>query len=116
MPEADVAAHTERLRARWAKSVPALPPVRDEIVEILREHGGIMGGAQLAAACWQGAVPNSTIPAERLRLAAICVRAAIDTEERRDKARLARSAARPGCRRRSWYWRCRRRRARSSSR
>ena len=46
MAETDVAAHTERLRARWAKSVPALTPVRDDVVEILREHGGIMGWPQ----------------------------------------------------------------------
>ena len=34
----------DRLRTRWAKSVPALTPVRDDLVEILREHGGVMGG------------------------------------------------------------------------
>ena len=85
-----MAAHTERLRARWAKSVPALLPVRDEIVEILREHGGIMGGRGLTAALLARRGSELGDPAERLRLAAICVRAAVDTEERREKARLAR--------------------------
>ena len=96
MPETEAAAHTERLRARWAKSVPALLPVRDEIVEILREHGGVMGGHGLAAGLLASRGSELGDPAERLRLAAICVRAAIDTEERRDKARLARSRSEAG--------------------
>jgi len=88
---ADVAAHTERLRARWVKSVPALTSVRDEVMEILREHGGIMGGSGLAAGLLARRGSLLGDPAERLRVAAICVRAAIDTEERREKPRLARS-------------------------
>ena len=91
MTASDVAAHTERLRARWAKSVPALTPVRDEVMEILREHGGIMGGRGLAAGLLARRGSLLGDPAERLRVAAICVRAAIDTEERREKPRLARS-------------------------
>jgi serine/threonine protein kinase len=96
MPETEVTANTDRLRARWAKSVPALLPVRDEIVEILREHGGIMGGRGLAAALLARRGSELGDPAERLRVAAICVRAAIDTEERRDKARLARCRSASG--------------------
>ena len=91
MTAADVAAHTERLRARWAKSVPALTSVREEVMEILREHGGIMGGRALAAGLLARRGSLLRDPAERLRVAAICVRAAIDTEERREKPRLARS-------------------------
>ncbi len=91
MTASDVAAHTERLRARWAKSVPALTSVRDEVMEILREHGGIMGGRGLAAGLLARRGSLLGDPAERLRVAAICVRAAIDTEERREKPRLARS-------------------------
>ena len=89
--EADVAANPERLRSRWAKSVPALTSVRDEVMEILREHGGIMGGRGLAAGLLARRGSLLGDPAERLRVAAICVRAAVDTEERREKPRLARS-------------------------
>jgi serine/threonine protein kinase len=91
MAAADAAAHTERLRARWAKSVPSLTSVRDEVMEILRQHGGIMGGRALAAGLLARRGSLLRDPAERLRVAAICVRAAIDTEERREKPRLARS-------------------------
>jgi serine/threonine protein kinase len=91
MTAADVAAHSERLRARWAKSVPALTPVRDEVMEILREHGGVMGSRGLAAGLLARRGSLLDDPAERLRLAAICVRAAVDAEERRDKPRLTRS-------------------------
>ena len=91
MAASDVAAHSERLRARWAKSVPALTSVRDEVMEILREHGGIMGGRGLAAGLLARRGSLLGDPAERLRVAAICVRAAVDTEERREKPRLARS-------------------------
>ena len=90
MSASEVAAHTERLRARWAKSVPALTSVREEVVEILREHGGIMGDRGLAAGLLARRGSLLGDPAERLRVAAICVRAAVDAEERRDKARLAR--------------------------
>jgi serine/threonine protein kinase len=87
----DVAAHTIRLSARWAKSVKSLTPVREEVVEILRQHGGIMGSRGLAAGMLARRGSLLGDPAERLRVAAICVRAAVDTEERRDKPRLARS-------------------------
>ena len=49
LPAAAVAAYLERLRNRWQKSVPALLPVRDDLVEILAEHGRILGWRQLAA-------------------------------------------------------------------
>lgn len=92
MTPSDVAAHTERLLARWAKSVTTyLTPVRDEVMEILREHGGIMGGQGLAAGLLARRGSLLGDPAERLRVAAICVRAAVETEERREKPRLARS-------------------------
>jgi serine/threonine protein kinase len=89
LPETEAAARLERLRARWAKSVPALTPVRDEVVEILREHGGIMGWRAVAAGLLARRGSDADEPAERLRLAAICVRAAVETEERREGTRLA---------------------------
>jgi hypothetical protein len=87
--EADVAAHLERLRNRWIKSVPALTPVREDLVEILREHGRIMGWRQLSAGLLARRGSELGDSAERLKLAAICVRAAVETEERRDSARMA---------------------------
>lgn len=89
MPEADVAAHLERLRNRWIKSVPALTPVREDLVEILREHGRILGWRQLAAGLLARRGSGLGDSAERQRQAAICVRAAVETEERRDSARMA---------------------------
>ena len=86
--EAEVAAHLDRLRNRWQKSVTALTPVREDLVEILQEHGRIMGWRQLAAGLLARRGSELADPAERMRLAAICVRAAVETEERRDSARL----------------------------
>lgn len=88
LPAADVAAHLERLRNRWQKSVPALLPVRDDLVDILAEHGRILGWRQLAAGLLARRGSELGDSAERLRLAAICVRAAVETEERRDGARI----------------------------
>jgi serine/threonine protein kinase len=88
LPESEVAAHLERLRNRWAKSVPALTRVRDDLVEILAEHGRILGWRQLAAALLARRGSELGDPAERMKLAAICVRAAVETEERRDSARM----------------------------
>ncbi|HEY6476473.1 MAG TPA: hypothetical protein VI456_07800, partial [Polyangia bacterium] len=73
------------------KSVPSLTSVREEVMAILREHGGIMDGRALAAGLLTKRGSLLRDPAERMRVAAICVRAAIDTEERREKPRLARS-------------------------
>jgi serine/threonine protein kinase len=89
MPETEVTAHLERLRNRWQKSVKALTPVRDDLVEILRAHGRVLGWRQLAAGLLARRGADIADPAERLRLAAICVRAAVETEERRDSARMA---------------------------
>ena len=88
LPAADVAAHLERLRNRWQKSVPALLPVRDDLVDILAEHGRILGWRQLAAGLLARRGSELGDSSERLRLAAICVRAAVETEERRDGARM----------------------------
>lgn len=86
--EADVAASLERLRNRWRKSVPALTPVRDELTEILAAHGRILGWRDLAAGLLARRGAEATDPAERLTLAALCCRAAVETEERREKPRL----------------------------
>jgi serine/threonine protein kinase len=88
LPAAEVAASLERLRNRWQKSVPALLPVRDDLVDILAEHGRILGWRQLAAGLLARRGSELGDSAERLRLAAICVRAAVETEERRDGARM----------------------------
>lgn len=89
LPETEVAAHLARLRNRWQKSVPALTPLRDDIVEILQEHGRILGWCQLAIGLLarRGSAPEVTGD-DRLMRAAICVRAAVETEERRDSARM----------------------------
>lgn len=88
MSVAEVAAHLERLRARWAKSVRELTSVRDDVVDLVREHGRVTGADQVAAAllAHRGAALDD--PAERLRAAAICVRAAVEAEERREHPRL----------------------------
>jgi serine/threonine protein kinase len=86
--EAEVAANLDRLRSRWLKSVPELTPVREEVAEILREHGRIMGWRQLAAGLLARRGSELADPSERIRLSAICVRAAVETEERRDSARF----------------------------
>ncbi|MGH3223338.1 MAG: BREX system serine/threonine kinase PglW [Streptosporangiaceae bacterium] len=89
LPEAEVAAHLDRLRGRWQKSVRALTPVREELVEILRAHGRVLGWRQLAAGLLARRGAEIGDPAERLRLAAICVRAAVETEERLGSAKMA---------------------------
>jgi len=88
LPEAEVAAHLDRLRNRWQKSVKALTPVRDDLADILRAHGRVLGWRQLAAGLLAKRGAGSDDPGERLCLAAICVRAAVETEERRDSARM----------------------------
>ena len=74
--------------AGGSKSVPELTPVREELVDILQEHGRIMGWRQLAAGLLARRGSELADPSERMRLAAICVRAAVETEERRDSARF----------------------------
>ena len=89
MPEDEVTAHLERLRNRWQKSVRALTSVREDLVTILGAHGRVLGSRQLAAGLLAKRGADEDDPAERLRLAAICVRAAVETEERRESARIA---------------------------
>ena len=81
IPVTDTAAYLERLRARWKKSVPALVSIREDVVAILGEHGRILGWRELAAALLARRGSELSDPAERLNVAAICVRAAVDTEE-----------------------------------
>jgi serine/threonine protein kinase len=88
IPEADVAAHLDRLRNRWAKSVKALTPLRGELTEILAAHGRILGWRQLAAGLLAKRGSKATDAEERLTRAAICCRAAVETEERRDTPRM----------------------------
>jgi serine/threonine protein kinase len=88
IPVADTAAHLERLRARWKKSVPALTSIRYDLVAILGEHGRILGWRELAAALLARRGSELSDPAERLNAAAICVRAAVDTEEHLEAPRM----------------------------
>ena len=55
---------------------------------ILGEHGGILGWRELAAALLARRGSELSDPAERLNVAAICVRAAVDTEEHLDAPRM----------------------------
>jgi serine/threonine protein kinase len=89
MKEEEVSAHLSRLRSRWAKSVPALTKLREQVLDILSEHGRILEGDRLARALLasRGSLEND--PATALRLASICVRAAVETEESLDSAKLA---------------------------
>lgn len=89
MPAGVVVANLDRLYARWAKSVPALRSVRDEVAEILSEHGRILGADQLAAALLARRGSELSDPKQRLRLAAVCVRAAVEAEGRLDAPRMA---------------------------
>ena len=89
LSETEVTAHLDRLRNRWQKSVKALTQVREDLVEILHAHGRVLGWRQLAAGLLARRGAEIGDPAERLRLAAICVRAAVETEERRESARMA---------------------------
>jgi serine/threonine protein kinase len=78
----------EAVHARWTKSVPGLDLVRDDVAAILREHGRVMGLDQLAVALLVRRGSAEDDPAQRLREAALCVRAAIETEERRAAPRM----------------------------
>jgi serine/threonine protein kinase len=78
----------DRLQARWAKSVPALRSIRDDVVQILREHGRVQGLDQLAVALLVRRGSAEDDPAQRLREAAVCVRAAVEAEERLDRPRM----------------------------
>ena len=78
-----------RLRQRWAKSVPAVTAVRQDVLTILGEHGRVLAGRQIAAALLMRRGSDLEDPSDRLNLADVCARAAIDTETRREHPRLA---------------------------
>ncbi len=88
MTEQEVAGHLDRLRNRWTKSVPELTQIREDVAAILREHGRILGWRQLAAGLLTRRGSELGDPGARLAQAAICVRAAVETEERLDTPRL----------------------------
>jgi serine/threonine protein kinase len=92
----EVAGHLDRLRSRWTKSVPALTKIREDLIEVLRDHGRIMDWRQIAAALLARRGSELGDPDARLALAGICVRAAVETEERRDTPRLASRRRRAG--------------------
>lgn len=89
LTEAQVTAHLDRLRNRGQKSVPPLTSVREDLMEILSAHGRILGSQQLAAGLLAKRGARDGDPEQRLRQAAICVRAAVETEERRESPRIA---------------------------
>ena len=84
----EVATRLDRLRNRWAKSVPALTPMRDDVLRMLEDHGRILEWRQLAAALLARRGSGLEDAAARMILAGVCVRAAIETEERRQEPRL----------------------------
>jgi serine/threonine protein kinase len=88
LAEPDVAASLDRLRQRWAKSVPALRPLRDDVAAILADHGRVLEFRQLATALLARRGCDLDDPAARLVLAGICVRAAVETEDRLQTPRL----------------------------
>ncbi len=77
-----------KARERWAKSVLAMTPLREDVADILGEHGRILEAGQIAAALLARRGSDLDDPAARLALALGCVRAAIDTEERLANPRL----------------------------
>ncbi|MGH3191655.1 MAG: BREX system serine/threonine kinase PglW [Streptosporangiaceae bacterium] len=89
LSEEDVAVLFDRLRSRWTKSVPALTKLREQVVEILCQHGRILEWRQLATALLAERGSAQDDPQQALRLAAACVRAAVEAEERLDSAGLA---------------------------
>jgi serine/threonine protein kinase len=88
MADQEVAGHLDRLRNRWTKSVPELTQVREDVAAILREHGRILGWKQLAVGLLTRRGSELGDSEARLTQAAICVRAAVETEERLDTPRL----------------------------
>ncbi len=89
LPEAEVTALLDRLRNRWQKSVKSLTSVREDLASILGAHGRVLGSRQLAAGLLAKRGAETGDLTERLRLAAICVRAAVETEERLESGRMA---------------------------
>jgi serine/threonine protein kinase len=88
LPAVEVAASQDRLRARWAKTARPLLSVRDDVVDILRARGRILGADQLSAALLARRGSGRDDPQERLVRAAVCVRAAVEAEERLEAPRL----------------------------
>jgi hypothetical protein len=86
--EEEVAARLGRLRNRWAKSVPALTPLRDDVLCMLEDHGRVLEWRQLAAALLARRGSGLDDAASRMTQAGVCVRAAIETEERKQEPRL----------------------------
>jgi len=78
-----------RLRERWARPLPAVTAVREDVLAILAEHGRVLAGHQIAAALLMRRGSDLEDPADRLNLAGVCARAAIDTETLREHPRLA---------------------------
>ena len=89
-----MAARLDRLRNRWAKSVPALTPLRDDVLHMLEDHGRILEWRQLAAALLARRGSGLEDAAARMVQAGVCVRAAIETEERRAGAKADDAAPR----------------------
>jgi serine/threonine protein kinase len=88
LTEEEVAARLGRLGSRWAKSVPALKPLRDDVLRMLEDHGRVLEWRQLAAALLARRGSGLDDVASRMTQAGVCVRAAIETEERRQEPRL----------------------------
>ena len=88
LTEDEVSARLGRLRNRWAKSVPALTPLREDVLQMLEDHGRVLEWRQLAAALLARRGSGLDDPASRMTQAGVCVRAAVDTEERRQEPRL----------------------------
>ena len=88
LAEDEVAARLGRLRSRWVKSVPALKPLRDDVLRMLEDHGRVLEWRQLAAALLARRGSGLDDPASRMTQAGVCLRAAIETEERKQEPRL----------------------------
>jgi len=83
-----VASLMARARERWAKSVPAVTPLRADVADILGEHGRVLEAGQIAAALLARRGSELDEQNARQALALGCVRAAIETEERLANPRL----------------------------
>jgi serine/threonine protein kinase len=90
---AEVQGVLDRARERWAKSLPSVTRLRDEIADLLQREGGFLPGAMLeeGVLARRGAVARGK---ERIWLASAAVRAAVEAESRREQPRFA--AARLG--------------------
>ena len=84
----EVATRLDRLRNRWAKSVPALTPMRDDVSRMLEDHGRILEWRQLAAALLARRGSGLEDAAARMILASLHTRG--------DRNRGAQAGAKPG--------------------